>query len=73
MVSCNARLEDKSSFFLFFFINDSNIFLSELTTLVTHSQQFGADLLQVAPEGSVMQQFADVLKSLVQLESSEWH
>ena len=69
MVSCNARFEDKSNFFYF---NDDIFFLSELTALVTHSQQFGADLFQVASEGNILQEFADVLRALVQLQSSEW-
>lgn len=47
-------------------------FFPELTALVTHSQQFGADLFQVASEGSVLQQFADALRALVQFQSSEW-
>lgn len=48
-------------------------FSPELSALVTHSHQFGADLLEVAAsEGSsVVQQFTDVLRSLVQLQSSE--
>ena len=71
MVSCNARFEIHNctnSIILSKIIG----FFSELSALVTHCQQFGADLLQVASEGSVQQQFAEVLRSLVQLQSCEW-
>ena len=70
MVSCNARFEIHNctnSIILSKIIG----FFSELSALVTHCQQFGADLLQVASEGSVQQQFAEVLRSLVQLQGCE--
>jgi hypothetical protein len=69
VVSCDARFEDKSK--IFFLSNENHYFLPELSALVTHSQQFGADLLQAASEGSVLQQFTDVVRSLVELQSSE--
>ena len=70
-MQCKVNLKKNPAFSV---SNENCYFFPELSALVTHSHQFGADLLQVSmSEGNsvIVQQFADVLRSLVQLQSSE--